>query len=275
MILVNGKRQDTISVLDRGLAYGDGLFETIAVRGNKPQLLALHWRRLETGCKRLNIPFPEISLIMDDIQQLLVHADQAQQLNSVIKVIVTRGAGGRGYRFEPEMDVTRIAILSRWPAYQGTEKAAGVRCKICETRLSSQPLLAGIKHLNRLEQVMARAEWCGNGIAEGLMLDSQGHIIEGTMSNIFFVDKDQLIVTPSLNRCGVEGVQRENILAIADNAGFKINIADVNLSDLTDYAEIFISNSLIGIWPVTAIDNHSFHAGAVTRKLQDQLDSND
>jgi len=275
MILVNGKLQDSLSVLDRGLAYGDGLFETIAVRNNQPLLLDLHWQRLESGCYRLKIPFPEIALFMDDIERLLAHAEDAQKLSSVIKITVTRGTGGRGYRFEPDLKPARIAALSDWPAYQGSEVDAGIRCKICETRLSSQPLLAGIKHLNRLEQVMARAEWSGNDIAEGLMLDSQGHIIEGTMSNIFFVHEEKSIFTPLLNHCGVAGVQRENILAIADNAGFEINIADVNLSDLTEYAEVFISNSLIGIWPVTAIDNHVFRIGPVTRTLQNRLDSND
>ncbi|MCW8962649.1 MAG: aminodeoxychorismate lyase [Gammaproteobacteria bacterium] len=271
MILVNGNVQDTVSALDRGLAYGDGLFETIAVRDSNPQLLDLHWQRLERGCARLKIPFPGISRLMDDIERLLEHARQAQKPSGIIKVIVTRGAGGRGYRFEPDMNVTRIAILSDWPSWQGTERDTGVKCKICETQLSSQPVLAGIKHLNRLEQVMARAEWSGNDIAEGIMLDAHDHIIEGTMSNIFFIDRQQTIVTPALDQCGVAGVQRENILSIADNAGFKIDVTDVNLTDLEKYSEAFISNSLIGIWPVTGIDKHDYQIGPATRALQEKL----
>jgi len=271
MILVNGSAQDSLSARDRGLAYGDGLFETIAVRNGKPQLLDLHWQRLEKGCVRLKIPFPGIPALMDDIERLILHARQAQKSTGVIKVIVTRGSGGRGYRFEPTLNVTRIAILSEWPSWQGTERDVGVICTTCKTQLSSQPLLAGVKHLNRLEQVMARAEWSGDDIAEGIMLDTHGHIIEGTMSNIFFVDRQQTIVTPALDQCGVAGVQRENILAIADNEGFEINEADVNLMDLEKFSEVFISNSLIGIWPVTAIDKQEYKIGSVTRTLQEEL----
>jgi len=271
MILVNGNIQDTFSVLDRGLAYGDGLFETIAVRDSKPLLMDLHWQRLERGCARLKIPFPGISILMDDIERLLGHARQAQKSRSVIKLIVTRGAGGRGYRFESDLNITRIAILSDWPSWQGTERDTGVKCIICETQLSSQPVLAGIKHLNRLEQVMARAEWSGDDITEGIMLDAHGHIIEGTMSNIFFIDRQQTIVTPSLDQCGVVGVQRENILSIADNRGFEIDVTDVKLTDLEKYSEAFISNSLIGIWPVTGIDMHDYQIGPVTRTLQEKL----
>ena len=268
MILVNGNSQECLSVLDRGLAYGDGLFETIAVHDGKPLLLDLHWQRLETGCKRLKIPCPEISLLDNDIKQLLADANRTQQSRCVIKIILTRGGGGRGYRFDSEQSATRIAILSGWPQWQGTEQDTGVKLRVCETRLSAQPLLSGIKHLNRLEQVMARSEWTDNDIVEGIMLDAQNNIIEGTMSNIFFVDNQQCIISPALNDCGVAGVQRENILHLAKRAGFNVNIMNVPLNRLPEFSEVFITNSLIGVWPVTAIDKHVYACGTITRALQ-------
>lgn len=271
MMLVNGKPQDTLSLFDRGFAYGDGLFETIAVRNNKPLLLDLHWQRLKKGCSRLKIGFPETPLLMNDIEQLLLDADPTQRFRSVIKIVITRGVSGRGYHFESGMNVTRIAMLSDWPFYRGTESDTGIRCKICDTRLSLQPLLAGIKHLNRLEQVIARAEWSESNIMEGIMLDTNNHVIGGTMSNLFFVDQEQSIITPSLDYCGVAGVQRENILSIVDNAGYALKIAEVNLSDLREFSEVFISNSLIGIWPVIAINRYRYQIGPVTRILQDSL----
>jgi len=268
MILVNGMTQSTVSVHDRGLSYGDGLFETIAIKDGEPLLWDLHWRRLEAGCERLKINCPEAPLLIADIEQLLAQAEDKHRLGSVVKLIVTRGIGGRGYRHDSAMSSTRITMLSDWPAHQGTEKDRGIKTKLCDTRLSAQPLLAGIKHLNRLEQVMARSEWSENEITEGVMLDSNKNIIEGTMSNIFFVDHQQCIITPSLNQCGVAGVQREHVLNLADKKGLKTKVTEVPVNTLSELNEMFITNSLIGIWPVIAIDSHDFTIGPVTQALQ-------
>ena len=268
MILVNGKSQNTVSVRDRGFTYGDGLFETIAIRDQQPLLWNLHWGRLVAGCERLKITCPEESLLLDDIEQLLAQADDKYRHCSVIKLIVTRGVGGRGYQYDPAMDSTRIVMLSGWPTYRGTEKDKGIRTKLCDTRLSMQPLLAGIKHLNRLEQILARSEWSKDEITEGVMLDANNNIIEGTMSNLFFVDHQECLVTPSLKQCGVAGVQREHVLNIAEEKGYQTKITEVPVNKLAQFNEVFATNSLIGIWPVIAIEDQRFAIGPVTKSLQ-------
>jgi 4-amino-4-deoxychorismate lyase len=268
MILVNGKLQDTVSVNDRGFTYGDGLFETIAIIDGKMLLWDLHWHRLVNGCERLRINCPEESLLLDDIEQLLAQANDNYRRRGVIKLIVTRGVGGRGYQYDPAMGSTRLVMLSGWPPHQGTEKDKGIKIQLCDTRLSSQPRLAGIKHLNRLEQVLARSEWSNDEITEGVMLDANDNIIEGTMSNLFFVDHQQCLVTPSLNECGIAGVQREHVLNKAEEKGYQIKITEVPVNDLDQFSEVFVTNSLIGIWPVIAIEDQRFVIGPVTKSLQ-------
>ena len=274
MILVNGKHGDLLSVTDRGLAYGDGLFETIAVHGGKPQLLDLHWQRLAQGCDRLRIPMPDLSCLQQDLDILLADAATSNASGCVIKVIITRGSGGRGYRIPDEIEVTRIAMRMDWP-YGDDTQADGIQCIVCNTRLSPQPALAGVKHLNRLEQVLARSEWTDDKIAEGLMLCNRGNIIEGTMSNVFFVNRDSVLMTPDLSACGIAGVKRENVLRLAKEAGMQVVISDIDQSRLAEFDEVFVTNSLIGIWPVTAIDEMIYDIGPVTRKLQRLLANND
>lgn len=271
MILVNGEADGVLSARDRGLAYGDGLFTTIAVRCRQPQLLDLHWRRLATGCERLGIPMPATALLLDDMRRLLDAASPARQAASVIKIIITRGVDGRGYRACGDSNASRVVMLFDWPVGNDEKAATGVSCRVCKTRLASQPLLAGIKHLNRLEQVIASAEWRDERIADGIMLDERGYIIEGIMSNIFFVDAHQTLITPSLEYCGVAGVQRENIMRIANNVGVHVKTAQVPLARLDEFAEVFLSNSVIGVWPVTAVDERQFSIGPVTRTLQREL----
>lgn len=268
MILVNGEAGHVIDVQDRGLMYGDGVFETIAVIDNQPRLLEQHWCRLEQGCHRLNIMPPPRSDLMADLQHLL---DRENAQNHVLKFIITRGPGGRGYRYQPHSSVTRIAMQSEWPAHYATRHENGVRCTVCMTRLASQPLLAGIKHLNRLEQVLARAEWTDESIDEGIMLDHSGNIIEATMSNIFFVTDEARLVTPSLEDCGISGVQRAHVIELAESNGVECQVREVKLPALENYQEVFLTNSLIGIWPVVSIDKHHFDIGPLTRMLQQRL----
>ena len=272
MILVNGKTIDVISVMDRGLAYGDGLFETIAVKQGKTLLWDLHWQRLEAGCKRLNIDCPEADLVQQELQQLLGRASVSHKQQCVIKIVLTRGTGTRGYRIGPGMKTTRILLLGDWPDYHQHYYTEGVKCRICSTRLSLQPLLAGIKHLNRLDQVLARMEWVDMGIAEGIMLDSNDRIIEGTMSNIFFVTEAGKLETPRLTDCGIEGVQKKNIIGLAHSRNMVLEEKDIGVNELGNYREAFLSNSLIGIWPVRSIDEHIYNPGSITRSLQGALE---
>jgi 4-amino-4-deoxychorismate lyase len=190
---------------------------------------------------------------------------------AVLKIIVTRGAGGRGYR-PPEMpEPTRVVSIHAFPDYPHDHWRKGVRMRLCEAWLSDQPLLAGIKHLNRLEQVMARREWDDPDIAEGLMRDAQGYVIEGTMTNLFLV-KGRTLLTPELTRCGVAGVMRAVVLDLAERLSIPAVVGPVSLADVAGADSLFLTNSVIGIWPVRVFEDTTYAPNALTRRLMRELD---
>jgi 4-amino-4-deoxychorismate lyase len=252
-LLINGVPGDSIAALDRGLAYGDGVFRTLAVSEGKPEFWQKHMAKLAADCAALGIAAPDAAILADEARQLLQGADQA-----VLKITVTRGIGGRGYKPPEAAMPTRIVMRAPWPAYTPEMAAAGVAVRLCDTRLGLQPRLAGVKHLNRLEQVLARDEWSDPAISEGLMQDSDGRVIEGVMSNLFVV-KDGEVTTPDLTRCGVAGVMRG---LLAESA----RIADLTLSEVRGADELFLTNSLIGLWPVRQFDGQVFDIGPVTQR---------
>ncbi|MDG2176252.1 MAG: aminodeoxychorismate lyase [Gammaproteobacteria bacterium] len=265
-MLVNGSDQDSITGNDRGLAYGDGVFETIRLHNNKPLLLGSHLNRLALGAQRL-----QISLNLEHLEQELEQLTFEYPAQGILKILVTRGRGGRGYRPPAEADTTRLLTLHPLPDYAGTEK--GINVFVCNQRLAKQPSLAGIKHLNRLEQVMASLEWPGAEFHEGLMLDTSDFVVEGTRSNIFWGEKDRLF-TPALDNCGVEGVMRNYLLEKIPEAE---PIENCTLDRLLDAEEIFFCNSIFGIWPVLKIktDTDMFslepntNTSGFTRKAKD------
>ncbi len=258
---VDGQPAEGLPIHDRGLAYGDGLFETIKVVGGQPELLDRHLQRLTRGCQRLAIPC-DIDLLNNNLSAFC-----AELGRGVAKLIVSRGEGRRGYA-PPIPCRPRIVLTgSPLPDYPNAHAEQGVRLFPCTTRLAEQPILAGLKHLNRLEQVLARAEWQDSVFAEGLMRDSSGRVIEGVFSNLFIVDSDRLM-TPSLERCGVAGVMREEVLERAQQAGVSTHIGDLSLDQLHRADEVFMCNSLYGIWPVRQLDASVWPVGPVTRKLQ-------
>ncbi|WP_434709871.1 aminodeoxychorismate lyase [Pseudomonas sp. R1-1] len=258
---VDGQPADSLSLKDRGLAYGDGLFETIAVRGGQPILLDRHLARLAEGCARLAIA-ADIELIGDE---LLRYA--AAMGEGVLKLILTRGDGQRGYAPDPAAPGRRILQGNPPAAYPAAHAEHGIRLFPCTTRLSRQPLLAGLKHLNRLEQVLARAEWQDSEHAEGLMLDRTGRVIEGVFSNLFIV-RDGVLITADLQRCGVAGVMRAEILFQAESLAIPSQITDISLEQLQWADEVFVCNSVYGVWPVRAYAALSWPVGPLTRKLQ-------
>ncbi|MGK9064421.1 aminodeoxychorismate lyase [Stutzerimonas chloritidismutans] len=259
---VNGQPSAGVPVQDRGLAYGDGLFETIRVLGKQPRLFERHLARLAAGCERLGITIDRSVLARE------VLAFSSQLESGVVKVIVTRGDGQRGYA-PPSLDASarRILLGAPAPAYPAEHACSGIRLHACAVRLAEQPALAGLKHLNRLEQVMARAEWSDASFAEGLMRDTSGRVIEGVFSNLFLVEPSGLI-TPALHRCGVEGVMRAELIERARRDGIAVRIEDVTFSRLLAAEEVFFCNSLYGIWPVVALEGHRWPLGPLTRKLQ-------
>ncbi len=242
--LVNGRVAKGISLADRGLLYGDGLFETIAVKNGQAEYLKHHLKRLRLGCNTLGIVAPEESLLRQEISQVCHDLRRA-----VLKIIITRGGqGGRGYRPDPSTQTTRIVTIHPWPAYPVRYCDEGVIATVCKSRLSRNHLLAGIKHLNRLEHVMGRREW-QDEYQEGLMMDDKAQVIEGTMSNLFLI-RDDVLVTPKLDEAGVAGIMREQILGCAQRLGISTEIHPLGLPDVLKANGLFFTNSLIGMWPV-------------------------
>jgi 4-amino-4-deoxychorismate lyase len=184
--------------------------------------------------------------------------------------MVTRGRGGRGYGAQDCGPATRILQRHARPDYPASLQLDGIRVRLCRTRLSHNPALAGMKHLNRLEQVLARSEWVDTGIREGLIFDMDGHLVEGTMSNVFLV-LDERLITPRLSSCGVAGVMRSVILELAEALGLPVQLASITAGQLSRADELFLTNSLIGIWPVRSVDKRDCRIGPVTRQLQDAL----
>ncbi len=258
---VDGQPAEGLPIHDRALAYGDGLFETIKVLAGRPELLDRHLQRLEHGCQRLAIPCD-----INGVGSQLI-AFSAELGEGVAKLIVSRGEGKRGYAPPVPCMPRTVLTGSSLPIYPKAHAEQGVRLYPCTTRLAEQPILAGLKHLNRLEQVLARAEWQDPVYAEGLMRDTSGRVIEGVFSNLFIVESDRLM-TPSLERCGVAGVMREEVLERARTAGVPIQVGDLSLGQLYRSDEVFVCNSLYGIWPVRQLDASVWPVGPVTRKLQ-------
>lgn len=259
--LVNGAATDRVAIVDRGLQYGDGVFETIAVVRGTPLLWERHVERLLRGAGRLSIAAPDAALLTGEAGRLCQGAERA-----ILKIALTRGAGGRGYAMPAPAAANRVLSLWGQAAVDNTRAQSGVDVRLCRMRLARNPALAGLKHLNRLEQVLARAEW-SDDYAEGLMQDLEGDVIEGTMSNLFLVTNGALL-TPDLSQCGVEGVMRGAVLERAAALGISQRVGRVQLRDVQRAQELFVTNSLIGIWPVRRFEHREYRIGAVTRALQ-------
>ena len=188
----------------------------------------------------------------------------------MVKIILTRGEGGRGYAPPAEARPNRIVALYPWPAYPPEHASAGVRLRFCRQRYGINPALAGIKHLNRLEQILARAEWQDQAIAEGLVMDLDDNVIEGTMSN-FFMLKDRVLLTSDLHACGVRGVIRQKIIRLAAGLGLAVHEQAISQALLLQADEIFLCNSLIGVWPARMLAGRPFKPGPITRRIRRAL----
>jgi len=263
---VNGRPAVEVSALDRGLHYGDGLFETIACPQGRARLLDRHLRRLAAGCARLAIAPIDPLAIAHEVREVAAGADRA-----IIKVLLTRGpATARGYNVSGDEQPTRITLRYRWPEDDVALGEQGVRVRIASMRLGENPALAGLKHCNRLEQVLARREWNDPQISEALMFSSSGALISGTMSNVFLV-RDSMLLTPRLDRCGVAGVMRAEVLAAAAGCGIPAQERGLDETDLMRSQELFLTNALIGIRPVRDVAGRPLVPGPVTRQLQAEL----
>lgn len=263
--LINGKYEGCLTPFDRGFAYGDGVFRTLPVKNGTAVAWDRHYLKLRDDCNAIGIVCPSEDILLADIA--LLFEDKS---DGVIKIVITRGESARGYAVPALAQPNRALLRSDLPSYPVKNFTEGVHLHLCRLRLAAQPLLAGVKHLNRLENVLARMEWHNPAITDGLLLDQSGNVIECTMSNIFMRHGNRLS-TPDLGQCGVSGVTRERILEIAPALGFECTITTFNLDTLLGADEVVICNSLIGVWQVRLLDEHRWQAGTLAKQLHNLL----
>jgi len=263
--LVNGVESAAVAADDRGLQYGDGLFETMLASKGRIMHFELHLARLREGCHRLGIPEPDRDLVENDCERVLAGLD-----GGIVKLVITRGSGPRGYRPPEQASATRIVSSSARPP-PTREPPEALRLRICEIRLGLNERLAGIKHLNRLEQVLACAEWNDPSIDEGLMFSADGRLICATAANVFLVSGGRL-VTPAVRDCGVAGVMRQAVINTCRAMGVDVVIRDLGLSDIKGCEELFVTSAVRGVRPVgEVIEVGNWSVREMTTMIRDKV----
>lgn len=251
MRLVNGRPSDTLCLNDRAIQFGDGVFRTLKQSGGRLLFWRRHYRKLSADCAALGIVVPAEALLLADIRAL---TSQTGLQDAAVKIIVSRGESQRGYAVPAECQATRIVQIAALPHYPQSLHRQGATLRVCQTRAGWQPALAGIKHLNRLENVLARREWSDPAILEGLLLDRDGYVLEGVMSNVL-LRKADIFQTPLLDAGGVAGVMREVALEAAAGLGWQLEQCRLTLDDLRSADQVWICNSLLGLMPASRLDD--------------------
>ena len=264
MILVNGDAVTVVDALDRGLAYGDGVFRTLRTQDRQPVWWVDHFAKLVADCAALNLDCPDEALLRSEVCRV----SEAGQ--GVVKIQITRGAGTRGYAPPVDQRGNRIVLSAPLPPHAQTGMPDGVVARWCTLRLARQPRLAGIKHLNRLENVLARAEWDDPAIFEGLLCDDRGEVIGGVMSNVFWA-KDGTLFTPELSECGVAGVTRARLLRAAARRNIPARIGRWLPDAILAADEVMICNSVIGVRRITKLDDVTWCPAGWTTTLNNAL----
>ncbi len=256
VVLINGKKRSNLSVFNRISLFGDGLFETCLVENKKVRFWSKHFDRLEKGRAKLSINTVKESLWLKEINKAIssIKADKC-----VVKIILSRGEGSRGYGFKEDIEPTRIVIASTFPESIPDQYSL----TICHSGYSANSSLSGIKHCNRLEQVMSRI---GMKSDECIMLDNQGFVISASQANIFTI-KDGVLSTPILEHCGIEGTRRKVVIRIAEELGINVNVKEISVKEILDSDEIFITNSVIGVRPVCMVNDQVFKVHETTKRI--------
>ncbi|GKT11196.1 MAG: 4-amino-4-deoxychorismate lyase [Thiomicrorhabdus sp.] len=265
---INGEPLESISAFDRGLHYGDGFFTTVLVMSGVLCNWSAHWRRLSLSARRLQFALMDEQQLLQQISQAL-SSDRVQTVIGsvlVLKIMMTRGQAGRGYQIPKQAEMITLLQLSNAPAEVkpffeqgggGEFKAEALSISLCLTQASIQPQLAGLKHLSRLESVLARSEVINKGEQEGLMLNALQNVISGTQSNLFIIKNKQLI-TPKLDLSGVEGTTRYQLSIMAEELGYQWLVEDIKLEHLQQADELFLTNAIRGIMPVQQLESKQY-----------------
>lgn len=256
--LINGKPGSSVPVDDRGFLYGDCLFETVAFRSGTAPLWQWHWRRLSASSERLGLTLPEEAALLGHCREL------AGDDQCVIRVTVTRGSGGRAYDPPPSPACRHIVQRRPWPVGINDQRACGLRVVTSQIHLAHGSMLAGMKHGNRLEQVLAARDCAARGADEALLFDVCGHLVEAIASNIIVIIAGRA-VTPATSDAGVAGVGLEWLKLQPE---VRIQTERLTRDDIGQAGEIMVINSVAGIRPVTAVDGRQLEAGQVCRSWQ-------
>ncbi|XAW88962.1 aminodeoxychorismate lyase [Vibrio sp. CDRSL-10 TSBA] len=263
----NGELTDVVSVSDRSFQYGDGCFTTMLTRQGQIELWGYHVERMEACLNVLSIPLPDWEQISLWLQQAMLADDKAG-----LKLHISRGQGGRGYSpanlLHPDVTISHFS----YPAHYAAWQQEGIRLGVCHHRMGLNPMLAGHKHNNRLEQVLLKGEMDQAGYADGVCLDLNQHVVETTMANLFWRKGDTLY-TPDLSNSGVAGVARRLIVEQAPDLGLNLESGAFKLDHLADAEEVFISNAIMETAPVIEISGQTYPIGHYTRRFQESFHS--
>ena len=260
---INGTEQSSLLASDRATQFGDGCFTTAAIRRGDIQLLDAHLQRLREGCERLMMPDVDWTRLESEMRAAAQPHTQA-----VLKVIISAGSGGRGYSRKGVSGATRIVSVSPWPHHYLALQAQGVKLQTSPVRLAQNPLLAGIKHLNRLEQVLIRAHLDQSDADEALVLDTAGYVVECCAANLFWRQGERLF-TPDLTQAGVDGIMRRYLMAQMAAAGQICQVVRCEPTQLLAADEIVICNALMPVLPVRQLDDKLFRERTLYHGLQD------
>jgi 4-amino-4-deoxychorismate lyase len=291
-VLINGVHSEYLNVMDRSIHYGDGIFGTILCLTSEASAAAdtdteekggssiklcywrQHYQRLKQSAEHLQLDCPDEHVLLDDIKQLL--RDNMPSQACVIKIILTRGTGDRGYLYPKRQAESRIVLVSAIDADYSSILSGHLltgELYLCRQPVSINTGLAGLKHLNRLENVIARNEFAagkGGPYIDGLMLNDDSAVIEGSMSNLFAVSGD-LLITPDLQRSGVSGVMRDAIIELARSNEIEVRVRELKSSELLSMDALFITNSLIGMKAASRLLDMDYQQSQMPVRLFEKL----
>ncbi|GIU31107.1 4-amino-4-deoxychorismate lyase [Shewanella colwelliana] len=267
---INGLRQNLISGSDRGLAYGDGLFATMRCGETGIKFRQLHLERLSQSAQRLGFVWQASPALLLQLDEISSHSFVQFGQDFCIKLLISRGSGGRGYQAPQQPDISEIVSVHAIPAHYSTLQQQGVALQTSPIRLAKQPRLAGMKHLNRLEQVLIKSQTLAAGFDDWLVLDSDEKVIESSMANLFCI-KDEQVVTPALSASGVAGVMREQLIYWLNDAGYCVQMRTVDVAELEQFDHLFISNSLFGVISVNQVNQFHFTSSPIVSRAREAL----
>ena len=260
--LINGNSSEIINPFDRGLSYGDGIFRTFLVKNGCPINWGMHYKKLKVDAEIFKINVPTQRKLLLDIKKLF-NTDKAY----ICKIIITRGTSNQGYQYKQNIKSTRIVLKINYKKINKVFYLNGVRLQVCNTRVSHNEIYAGAKHLNRMDNILAKAE-LSNSVFDGVMLDKDDLINECVSSNIF-ARYGKSIISPIQNNAGVSGVCQQIVIKNTSPLGFKFKYQNINLEKLKKADEVIITNSVFGALYVNQIEEKKWKEGLFAPLIKD------